>query len=437
MEYRECIEYLYTKLPMFSRTGAAALKLDLSNTIAICKVLGNPENHFPSIHIAGTNGKGSVSHMLASVFQEAGYKTGLYTSPHVHDFRERIRINGQMIPENDVIHFTEKIKPFIETVEPSFFEVTVGMAFEHFAKEGVDIAVIETGLGGRLDSTNVITPLLSVITNIGMDHVQLLGDTLEKIAFEKAGIIKRDTPVVIGRTQEETSGVFLDKAKQLNAPIFFSDQQFIGTYIEFSDGISSFNILNFDDGHSEIFESDLTASYQSENIATVIAAIQKINQLEGCSFNIAQQQLKKGIKNVKKNTGLIGRWDQIQKHPHVFLDVGHNEDGIKKILEQIELFPHNRLHIILGMSMDKNVSATLSCLPKHATYYFTQAHLPRAMPCKELEEIAGLVGLMGKTFDDVNDALAEALLIANTDDLIIVCGSIFVVAEVNIESLRQ
>ncbi len=434
MNYEVCLDYLYSKLPMFSRTGAAALKMDLSNTLAICESIGNPQNDFKTIHIAGTNGKGSVSHMLASILQEAGYKTGLYTSPHLYDFRERIKVNGQMIPKNDVIEFTEKLKPIIEELEPSFFEVTVGMAFDYFKKEHIDIAVIETGLGGRLDSTNIIRPLLSVITNIGMDHVQLLGDTLEKIAIEKAGIIKNETPIIIGRTQPETKHIFETTAEKINAPILFADKQYSGKYIGFEAGLSTFEINDIHSLNQYKFESDLAGSYQSENIATVITAIEHLRLF---SYIISKENIYAGIQHAKSNTGLFGRWDMLHKNPFVFLDVAHNEDGIKKLLEQLDSFPHKHLHIILGMSKDKDVSSTLNCLPKDAKYYFTQAHLPRALEAERLSLMANEIGLIGDTYENANESLSKALLYADKNDLIIVCGSIFVVAEVDRNQFSQ
>lgn len=413
---------------MFSRTGAAALKLDLNNTLSICEALGNPHKHFSTIHVAGTNGKGSVSHMIASILQSAGFKTGLYTSPHLYDFRERIKINGEMISQQNVIKCTEALKPLIESLEPSFFEVTVGMAFDYFAHENVDIAVIETGLGGRLDSTNIINPEISVITNIGLDHVQLLGDTLEKISAEKAGIIKPKVPVVIGRTQIETEKVFENAARTADSKIIFADQELKGSYKSFQKGYAIFEIFNTKNQTTDFFESDLSASYQAENIATVISSI---HALDKAKFPISDEALKEGIRNTKKNTALLGRWDMIRESPYLFLDVGHNEDGIRKILEHIRHLKYARLHFILGMSKDKDVRSTLSFLPKSATYSFTQAHLPRAMQAEELKSIATALGLSGDTFEDVNDAINRSLLNATQNDLIIVCGSIFVVAEVN------
>jgi len=427
MNYKAAVEYLYTKLPMFSKTGVAALKMDLSNTLAICSYLNNPQSIFKSIHVAGTNGKGSVSHMLASILQEQGYKTGLYTSPHLEDFRERIKINGEMIPEQEVIDFTLRITPLIKEISPSFFEVTVGMAFDYFAKQGVEIAVIETGLGGRLDSTNVIEPILSVITNISFDHVQILGNTLEKIASEKAGIIKQNTPVVIGKTQLETQEVFYQKAASLNAPIQFADSIWKAKLLDSSPSKLQVELKNNKDEQAYIYNSPLAGSYQQENIITVRTAIDELHALQIEVDELAVQQ---GIKNVIDNTGLHGRWETISNQPLIILDVAHNADGVKKMLEQLSRFTFKNLFIVLGISADKDVNEVLSLLPKYAQYGFTKAHLPRALDTKTLQIMATEHNLNGNTFVDVNDAILHFKQLAEKDDLILVCGSIFVVGEV-------
>lgn len=427
MNYKAAVEYLYTKLPMFSKTGVAALKMDLSNTLAICSYLNNPESTFKSIHVAGTNGKGSVSHMLASILQEQGYKTGLYTSPHLEDFRERIKINGEMIPEQEVVDFTLRITPLIEEISPSFFEVTVGMAFEYFAKQGVEIAVIETGLGGRLDSTNVIAPVLSVITNISFDHVQILGNTLEKIASEKAGIIKQNTPVVIGKTQFETQQVFKEKSASLNAPIKFADSIWKAKLLDCSPSQLKIEIENISDELSFIYSSPLAGSYQQENIITVRTAIDELKSLQ---IRVDDYSVQLGIKNVIENTGLHGRWETISNQPLIILDVAHNADGVKKMLEQLNRFSFNKLYIVLGISADKDVNEVLSLLPKFAEYGFTRAHLPRALDTLTLQKMAETHDLKGEIFEDVNDAIFHFKELAEQDDLIIVCGSIFVVGEV-------
>jgi dihydrofolate synthase/folylpolyglutamate synthase len=414
---------------MFSRIGAAAIKKDLTNTIKLCQALNDPQEKFRSIHIAGTNGKGSTSHMLAAILQSAGYKTGLYTSPHLHDFRERIKVNGKMCEEEFVVAFTEKIQPLMEEIEPSFFEITVAMAFEYFAGQKVDIAIIETGLGGRLDSTNIITPELSIITNIGWDHMQLLGDTLEKIAFEKAGIIKPNIPVVIGETAAKTKDVFLQQAAEKNAPIVFADDKRYVDELGFEDG--SLRIV-VDDRHKNeksVFYLDLHGIYQRKNLLTVL---ESVHQLQLQNWNITKDHVTKALQHVKKLTGLHGRWEVIQQHPKIVLDVAHNVDGIKQLLEQLEFETFDKLYIILGMVKDKEIDKVLNLLPHHANYYFTKAQIPRAMDEHELKQKAEGHGLKGKAFAEVNTALNDILTHAKKDDLILACGSVFLVAEVRI-----
>jgi len=434
MDYQSCIEYLYSKLPMFSRTGAAALKMDLSNTIALCAALGNPQQRFKTIHVAGTNGKGSVSHILASIMQEAGFKTGLYTSPHLKDFRERIRINGEMIPTGQVVEFTENITHLIEALEPSFFEVNVAMAFDHFAKEGVEVAIIETGLGGRLDSTNIIHPEMSIITNIGLDHVQLLGNTLGLIAGEKAGIIKANVPVVVGQTHVETATVFETKARQLDAPIVFADAIWKTAAQSISPGIISIALTCIKDGSTRKFNTDLTGFYQAENIRTVIAAV---DLLINKGWKIKDDDIVKGIAYAKKNTGLHGRWEVINTIPLLILDVAHNTEGIKKVVQQINASAFEKLFIILGLSKDKDVEAVIAQLPQQAMYGFTQAQIPRALITEELEKMATTAGLRGQSYTDVNSAIEHTIKMAGDNDLVLVCGSIFVVGEVDREKWSQ
>lgn len=442
MTYQQTINYLYSQLPMYSRIGAAAYKEDLHNTIALCKALDDPQTKFKSIHIAGTNGKGSTSHMLAAILQQAGYKTGLYTSPHLKDFRERIKINGKMITEDFVVDFVERTKTVSAAIEPSFFELTVAMAFDYFEKEKVDIAVIETGLGGRLDSTNIITPLLSIITNIGYDHMDILGDTLEKIAAEKAGIIKPGIPVVIGEYLPETKKVFVDKALQCKAPIFFAQDGYAVSDVEYTMQLLSCDVTGTGQNITEHFELDLNGLYQVKNICTVLCA-EGILMHYGC--NITNEAEKIALKNVKKLTGLYGRWDVISTNPTIILDVAHNEDGIKQLLHQLSVVrgpssavngssvvsrPSSVVHFVIGMVKDKDVSKVLSLLPRDATYYFSNAHIERALPHKELQEKAKAFELHGESFDDVNEAIKAAKLNAVADDIIIVCGSVFLVAEV-------
>ncbi len=427
MTYQETINYLFTRLPMFSRIGAAAIKKDLHNTIALCDALQNPQQQFKSIHIAGTNGKGSVSHMLAAVLQTAGYKVGLYTSPHLHDFRERIKINGEMISEEYVIDFTKRIQPQIDLIEPSFFEITVAMAFEYFANEQVDIAVIETGLGGRLDSTNIITPVLSVITNIGWDHMNLLGDTLEKIASEKAGIIKQNIPVVIGETVDETKPVFEAKALAMQAPLQFAYEQFTVVKKETVDHKLNVDVLETATNNVLQYTLDLPGIYQTKNIHTVLAAVRQLQQQ---NFSITEQHLQTALTSTKQINGLHGRWEVLQSHPTLVLDVGHNEDGMKQIVAQLAESNYRQLHIIIGMVKDKEVEKVLALLPKDAGYYFTKAHIPRALPETDLQQKAALFNLTGNCFENVNAAIADALQHATKDDLVLVCGSVFLVGEV-------
>jgi dihydrofolate synthase/folylpolyglutamate synthase len=418
---------------MFSRIGAAAIKKDLTNTLELCARLGNPQQQFKSIHIAGTNGKGSTSHMLAAVLQTAGYTTGLYTSPHLHDFRERIRVNGNWAEEDFVVGFVEKVTPWLDEIEPSFFEITVAMAFSYFAEKRVDVAVIETGLGGRLDSTNIITPELSVITNIGWDHINILGDTLEKIAAEKAGIIKPGIPVVIGESQPETNQVFIEKANSCGSPIFFADQQRFVNNWNHQDSLLLTEIADHIHQDHQEYRMDLTGVYQLKNLVTVLEACHQLT-LKG--WNISRHHLQLGLQKVKSLTGLHGRWEQIHQHPAVVLDVGHNVDGIRQVLAQLEITPHQNLHIITGMVKDKDIDTVLALLPKTARYYFTQAQIPRALPAIELAAKAEVLGLSGEIYLNVNEALQHALGVAGKKDLILVCGSVFLVGEVD-RSLLQ
>ena len=435
MSYQDTIDYLYSRLPMFSRIGAAAIKKDLDNNISICNFLGNPEKKFATIHIAGTNGKGSTSHMLASIFQEAGYTTGLYTSPHLYDFRERIKVNGEMCSKEFVTSFTNRMKGLIDEIEPSFFELTVGMAFEYFAEQKCDIAIIETGLGGRLDSTNVIKPVLSIITNIGWDHMALLGNTLPEIAMEKAGIIKNETPIIISEIIPETKSVFEQKAKAENAPIYFAED-FL-TFKNFQNNWGN-ALFEFHQPHIHLLdaplftknftvECDLPGKYQLKNLKGVLVAAQLLSQM---GWTLKAPKVLAALSKVKKNTGLMGRWECIHENPRVVLDVAHNEPGVKELLEQLSSIHYNQLHIITGMVKDKDISAVLSLLPKDAKFYFTQSHIPRALPVNELASIANEIGITGTAFDHVNTALNAAKENANPNDLIIVIGSIFLVAEV-------
>jgi len=428
MTYHQTLDYLFTRLPMFSRIGAAAYKADLTNTIRLCDALNNPQHKLKSIHIAGTNGKGSTSHMLAAILQTAGYKTALYTSPHLKDFRERIKINGEMIREEFVIDFTEKVKPLIEEIEPSFFEITVAMAFEYFAQQQVDVAVIETGLGGRLDSTNIITPELSIITNIGWDHMNILGDSLEKIAFEKAGIIKKGIPVVVGEVLPETEIVFERTAKERNAPLSIASHK--RQVVDWNWEKHELVVEVAEDHHTDHkkYHLDLPGVYQTKNLLTVLEACSQLQQL---GWKIDDKVIHKGLQHTKKLTGLHGRWEIIHTSPLVVLDVAHNVDGMRQLVQQAEVTEHNQLHIVIGMVKDKDIERVLALLPISAVYYFTKAQIPRALPEDELMETAGKLNLQGDSFPDVNAALEFALQHAHPDDLIIVCGSVFLVGEVD------
>ncbi len=427
MTYQQTIDYLYSALPMFSRIGAAAYKKDLTNTIALCNALGNPQQQLKSIHIAGTNGKGSVSHMLAAILQQAGYKTGLYTSPHLHDFRERIKINGALCDEQFVIDFTQRIQPLVSEIEPSFFEITVAMAFTYFVQEGVDIAVIETGLGGRLDSTNIITPELSIITNIGYDHVNLLGDTLTAIAGEKAGIIKPGIKAIIGEYLPETKPVFEHKATSEQAALVFAQEAYYVVDWQYNHHRLQVEVVDTrSDAHLH-YHLDLTGIYQTRNLLSVLAAI---HELRAQGWHLPEQAVHTALHQVKRLTGLHGRWEVIQENPTVVLDVGHNEDGIKQILQQLEHSTYRKLYIVTGMVKDKDIDKVLRLLPAYATYYFTQAQIPRALPYTELAAKAAAYRLQGKAIPDVNTALTEALTHAGKEDLVLVCGSVFLVGEV-------
>jgi dihydrofolate synthase/folylpolyglutamate synthase len=395
---------MFSQLPMYQRLGKAAYKADLSATIHLAKYLNNPEKGFKSVHVAGTNGKGSTSHMLASVFQEAGYKTGLYTSPHLKDFRERIKINGEMIPKQNVSEFVEKHKPFFETNQLSFFEMTVGLAFEYFRYEKVDIAIVEVGMGGRLDSTNIILPEVSVISNIGLDHTRFLGNTLKKVAMEKAGIIKENIPVVIGESLPETKSVFEKIASAKKAPITFAETVKVFGY-----------------------SSDLKGNYQQKNIKTVLATL-KILQKQG--WNISEENIKKGLLNTIKNTGLMGRWQILNETPKVICDTAHNKDGLQLVMKQLANEKFEKLHIVLGVVNDKDLASILPFFPKNATYYFCKPNIPRGLDASLLFSQARGFGLIGEEYISVKQAYSKAVQMASNDDLVFVGGSTFVVAEV-------
>jgi len=427
MNYEQTLHYLYNTLPLYSNIGIKAYKADLNNTFALCRYLGDPQHKIKTIHVAGTNGKGSTSHMLASVFQQSGYKTGLYTSPHLKDFRERIKINGEMIRQDFVITFVEKMQMLSQNIQPSFFELTFVMALEYFRQEKVDMAIIETGLGGRLDSTNVITPEISVITNIGFDHMDILGDTLAKIAFEKAGIIKHEVPVVIGETMQETKQVFIEKANEENAPIHFAQEKYKLISVKPVEGQLQIEVQDCYK-QSKQYNLDLTGLYQAKNLLTVLTVTDILKN----KFSLREENIAEGLSHVKSLTGLHGRWEIIRREPTVVLDVAHNVDGIRQIIYQLKNSIYEKLHIVFGMVKDKEIEKVLEMLPKEASYYFTKAQIPRALPETELSERAAKYHLEGSSFNNVNKALKAAVEKASPKDLIIVCGSVFVVGEVEL-----
>jgi len=430
MNYKQTLDYLYSALPMFHRIGAAAYKADLNNTIKICKLLNNPQHNFKSIHIAGTNGKGSVSHFIASVLQERGLNVGLYTSPHFKDFRERIKINGKDISKKYVSTFVSKYKNDFEKINPSFFEMTVGMAFNYFSDKKVDIAVIETGLGGRLDSTNIITPILSVITNISFDHMNLLGETLEKIAFEKAGIIKSNVPVVIGESHKQTKQIFKDQAKRTNSSIFFADKNYCVLDVDIENKEKKDLFLNIErkkDSTIRKLKSPLTGLYQRKNLLTVLQSIDLLNEQ---GMNIKETHIAKGISRVIENTGIMGRWQILSKNPLVVCDMAHNEDGVRQVVAQIATCKYKQLHFVIGMVNDKDIDSVLKLLPPQAIYYFCKANMPRGLDASALQAKATVFSLSGKTYHSVKKAFNAAKEHAGKNDLVFVGGSTFVVAEI-------
>lgn len=423
MTYTETLDYLYSRLPIFQRIGGAAFKKDLSNTTRLLAALNNPERKWPSIHVAGTNGKGSSSHALAAIMQAAGYKTGLYTSPHLKNFTERIRINGQEASQEFVVNWVARNKALLEETTPSFFEVTVAMAFDYFAQEKVDIAVIEVGMGGRLDSTNVIQPLLSLITTIGLDHTQFLGDTMEAIAGEKAGIIKKDTPVVIGHTQPETTAVFNRISAEKNASITFAEAN-----IQLEPTLNGrVNVWYRGALWLKALEPELKADYFLRNLPGVLESIRQLPE----SFAVTNNHIAQGLAQLASATGFKGRWQQLASQPLTIADISHNPVGLSILMDQVKQVPHQRLHIVLGMVNDKDISSSLNLLPRDAFYYFCQAKIPRAMPASELALKAQQPGLEGIIVEDVNEALARARKQAKPEDMILITGSAFVVAEIN------
>lgn len=404
MNYQETVDWMFRQLPMYQQVGSKAYKVDLSNIKKLSAHLQEPQHNFKTIHVAGTNGKGSVSHMLASVLQESGYKVGLYTSPHLKDFRERIKINGKEIGENSVVKFIADNKTFFEANQLSFFEMTVGMAFQYFSEEQVDIAVIEVGLGGRLDSTNIITPEISVITNIGLDHTAILGNSLEVIASEKGGIIKKEVPVVIGEYQEETYPVFDKIAKDLGAPLFLAE-----------------------DYTGRLFQTDLKGAYQQKNVRTVSSALEVLRNL---NWNLPEEKVELGLKNVVENTGLRGRWEVLRDNPKVICDTAHNKEGLHYAMAQLLKESYRQLFLVLGVVNDKDLDAVLPLFPKNAKYFFCRPNIPRGLEAGILKEKAEDCGLFGRAYDSVSDAYEAALGLASQGDVIYVGGSTFTVAEI-------
>ena len=428
MTYPETLEYLYQRLPMFSRVGSSAIRKGLKNITALCEALGNPQEGLRCIHVAGTNGKGSVSHMLAAVLQSAGYRTGLYTSPHLSDFRERIRVDGGMVEESFVTSFTERTKPLVEEIAPSFYEITVAMAFEYFREKRVDVAVIETGLGGRLDSTNIVDPDVAVITNIGWDHMQILGDTLIEIAVEKAGIVKSGVPVVVGEWDVETAAVFEKTSEARGAPLRFADR--VREAVDARERFPHLEVTVKSDGvgAASTYLLELPGLYQQRNLLTVLATLDVLRER---GWRIGEEAVQEGLRHTRRLTGLQGRWETLRTGPRVVLDVAHNEPGMRQVLLQLARTPHERLRIVIGMVRDKDVGSVLSLLPRDAEYFFTCADVPRALPAEELAAKAAEAGLSGSVHPDVNAALRSALDASDPDDLVLVCGSVFLVGEVD------
>lgn len=437
--YQDTLTYMYEQLPMFTRIGDAAYKADLDNTIKLCNVLGNPHEKFKSIHIAGTNGKGSTSHMLAAILQTAGFKTGLYTSPHIADFRERMTIDGIQIAEQDVIDFIEKNKKIIEEIKPSFFEITVAMVFDFFAKEKVDIAVIEVGLGGLLDSTNIIIPELSVITNISIDHTNLLGNTLQEIASQKAGIIKNRVPVVIGETQPEIQNIFFTQAIMHQTQVFYADTLYEIVGKKNENGKMQLRVLNKSSYVLKEIELDLNGDYQLKNLKTVLTAIDILHSM---GWTIKEVDVLTALSNVKNISHIMGRFDIVNHNPYIIFDVSHNEAGLKEVFSQIENMQFRQLYIITGFAKDKAIDDILKLFPKEAYCYFTQADIPRALPYKELYEKATNIHMEGEAVENITMALEKAIQRATLNDLILVTGSFYLLSDAylymkNVFSLKK
>ncbi len=429
MDYKETISWLFEQLPMYQRVGKAAYKADLSNTIAILDAIGNPEKKINAIHIAGTNGKGSVAHIIASVLQESGYKTGLYTSPHLKDFRERIKINGQLISEEDVTNFIKAHKKTFVTIKSSFFEMTVGLAFKYFADEKVDFAVIETGLGGRLDSTNLCNPIITIITNIGVDHTAFLGNTIGEIASEKAGIIKPAIPLIVGKHNADIDNIFELRCSKLKAPLFFAeDDMKLRIFQSEGEDIQTMDVWYKNQRIITGLKSPLIGIYQDENICTALRTIEQLKETK--LIDVSNTEISDGVENTISNTGFYGRWQKLSTNPVTICDTGHNIDGIKAVVKQLEKLNFTHLHFVLGMVNDKDVFGILTLLPNKATYYFCKPDIPRGMDEDELAKIGFKAGLNGKSYNSVTQAYHSAINNAGINDLVFVGGSTFVVSEV-------
>ena len=427
--YQQTLDYLFKQLPMFQRVGPKAFRKDLKNMTAFAAILGNPEKKFPSVHIAGTNGKGSTAHLMAGVLQAHGLKTGLYTSPHYRDFRERIKINGQLIPQEVVVDFVNDYKSVVSAIRPSFFEWSVGLAFHYFAAEEVDVAVIETGLGGRLDSTNIIDPMISVITNISFDHMEFLGDTLPKIASEKAGIIKKGVPVVIGEWNQETRPVFEQTARNQEAPLYYAPDFLQTTFLKESGRKSIYQIVKDKQVYLKDLEVDLQGNFQVKNLTCALSSLLVLSDNLDI-FSLKEEKLRNALLNLRQATHFIGRWQWLEENPRVLCDSAHNEGGVKEMIAHLDTLTYKHLHIVLGMVGDKDMRKVLSLFPREARYYFARPSIPRGMAVEVLQEMAAGFGLTGTAFGSVADALQAAKNEAGADDLIFVGGSTFVVAEV-------
>ena len=429
MSYKEAQGWLFMQLPMFQRLGPKAMKYDLKNIKLLLDYLGNPHLELTAIHIAGTNGKGSVAHMLGSVYQQQGFKTGIYTSPHYKDYRERIKINGEMISKSFVTKFVTKVEQISEKIKPSYFEISVAMAFSWFKNQGVQISIVETGLGGRLDSTNMLIPILSIITNIGKDHTAFLGEKAAERASEKAGIIKSGVPVVIGKRNQETDQVFIEHAEALDAPIIFAED-----IIEFDLARNSIDSLvaravDFEEGIGELYSLDISGLYQVENLRTTLVALKTVSKY-ATEFKVTKPNIKIGLASIRRNTGFIGRMTVLSKKPLVIADSGHNKEGVASMLKTIQQIPHDKLHVVFGTVGDKDIGDVLKQMPGKAKYYYAKANIPRGKDAELLKKEAKQYGLKGNSYSTVKRALSAAKKSAKDEALILVCGSIFVVAEV-------